>query len=384
MSAGIVTPSAAVASGRGSRRALPATGDNRACGYVARPWTDCSRPDRLAATNNHKVDRAPLHRHALRLLRRGGRHGRAHAPPARDAEQHAARPDFYNQLFSMHGTTMMFLFAVPVMQGFALYLVPLMVGTRNTRFPRMSACAYWLYLIGGLLLLGAFVSNTGADAGWFRTCRSRDRSTASASARLLEHARHLHRGDRADGRRRHRDRDPQDARARNVAARMPLFVWASLVTSVMIIFAMPMVMLARTSCSSTACWARISSIRPKAATRCSGSTLLVLRPPEVYFIFVPAWASSRRSFRRSRAADVRHDAIVLSLIATGFLSFGLWVHHMFATNVPELGKSFFTAMSFMIAIPTALQIFCWIATLWTGRSTCARRCCSCWVLLRRW
>src|SRR5207245_7666971 len=62
-----------------------------------------------------------------------------------------------------------------------------------------------------------------------------------------------------------------------------------------------------------------------------------------------------------------HDAIVLSLIATGFLSFGLWVHHMFATNVPELGKSFFTAMSFMIAIPTAIQIFCWIATLWTGR-----------------
>jgi cytochrome c oxidase subunit 1 len=62
-----------------------------------------------------------------------------------------------------------------------------------------------------------------------------------------------------------------------------------------------------------------------------------------------------------------HDAVVLSLIATGFLSFGLWVHHMFATNVPELGKSFFTAMSFMIAIPTALQIFCWIATLWAGR-----------------
>src|SRR5207244_12387445 len=72
-------------------------------------------------------------------------------------------PDLYNQIFTMHGTTMMFLFAVPVMQGMAVYLVPLMVGTRNTAFPRMTACAYWLYVMGGLLFFGAFALNTGAD-----------------------------------------------------------------------------------------------------------------------------------------------------------------------------------------------------------------------------
>jgi heme/copper-type cytochrome/quinol oxidase subunit 1 len=76
-------------------------------------------------------------------------------------------PDLYNQLFTMHGTTMMFLFAVPIMQGMMVYLVPLMVGTRNTAFPRMTACAYWIYLFGGLTFLGAFAFNTGADAGWF-------------------------------------------------------------------------------------------------------------------------------------------------------------------------------------------------------------------------
>src|SRR5919197_598924 len=76
-------------------------------------------------------------------------------------------PDLYNQLFTVHGTAMMFLFAVPVMQGMAVYLIPLMIGTRNTAFPRMTACAYWIYLTGGLTLFGALVASTGADAGWF-------------------------------------------------------------------------------------------------------------------------------------------------------------------------------------------------------------------------
>jgi heme/copper-type cytochrome/quinol oxidase subunit 1 len=89
--------------------------------------------------------------------------------------------------------------------------------------------------------------------------------------------------------------------------------------------------------------------------------------PEVYFIFIPGLAFVSAIVPTfARRPLFGHDAVVLSLIATGFLAFGLWVHHMFATNVPELGKSFFTAMSFMIAIPTAVQIFCWIATLWTG------------------
>src|SRR3954453_8072513 len=76
-------------------------------------------------------------------------------------------PDLYNRLFTVHGTTMMFIFAVPVMQAMGLYLVPLMVGTRNIAFPRMNAYAYWLYLFGGLMLYVAFILNVGPDAGWF-------------------------------------------------------------------------------------------------------------------------------------------------------------------------------------------------------------------------
>jgi cytochrome c oxidase subunit 1 len=151
--------------------------------------------------------------------------------------------------------------------------------------------------------------------------------------------------------------------------RMPVFVWSSLVASMMIIFAMPSVMLA----------ANLASFDRTFATHffnpSEGGDVLVWQHlfwffghPEVYFIFIPALgfvSSIIPTFARRPLFG--HDAVVLSLIATGFLAFGLWVHHMFATNLPELGKSFFTAMSMMIAIPTAVQIFCWIATLWTGR-----------------
>jgi cytochrome c oxidase subunit I len=279
-------------------------------------------------------------------------------------------PDFYNQLFSTHGTTMMFLFAVPMMQGFSLYLVPLMIGTRNTAFPRMSACAYWLYVMGGLLLLGASVCNTGVDAGWFEYVPLAGAQygigkrpdfwnmviTFSEATGLMVAA----------------DITTVILKMRAPGMslrRMPLFVWASLMTSVMIIFAMPMVMLA----------ANLVQFDRMLGTHFfnpaeGGDALLwqhmfwFFGHPEVYFIFLPGLGFISAIIPTFvRRPMFGHDAIVLSLIATGFLSFGLWVHHMFATNVPELGKSFFTAMSFMIAIPTALQIFCWIATLWMGR-----------------
>ena len=279
-------------------------------------------------------------------------------------------PDRYNQVFTMHGTVMMFLFAVPVMQGMALYLVPLMVGTRNSAFPRMSCCAYWLYLMGGATLFVAFFLNTGPDAGWFEYVPLTGPQYGV--------------GKRADVW--NTVVNFSEAMGLMVAVdivtvilkmrapgmslrRMPLFAWASLVTSIMIIFAMPAVMLA----------ANLVGVDRQVATHFfnpaeGGDALLwqhlfwFFGHPEVYFIFVPALGFISAIIPTfARRPMVGHDASVLSLIATGFLAFGLWVHHMFATNVPELGKSFFTAMSFMIAIPTAIQLFCWIATLSTGR-----------------
>ena len=279
-------------------------------------------------------------------------------------------PDLYNQIFTMHGTTMMFLFAVPVMQGMAVYLVPLMVGTRNTAFPRMTACAYWLYLIGGLIFFTAFFFNTGADAGWFAYVPLA--GPQFGIGKRADFWNMLITYSEAMGLMVAVDIATVILKMRAPGMsllRMPLFAWASLVTAVMIIFAMPTVMLA----------ANLVQLDRMVATHffnpAEGGDVLLWQHlfwffghPEVYFIFIPALGFISAIIPTfARRPMFGHDAIVLSLIGTGFLSFGLWVHHMFATNVPELGKSFFTAMSFMIAIPTAIQIFCWIATLWTGR-----------------
>lgn len=279
-------------------------------------------------------------------------------------------PDLYNQVFTMHGTTMMFLFAVPVMQGVALYFVPLMIGTRNTAFPRMSACSYWIYLIGGLTLFAGFAGGTGADAGWFSYVPLAGPEYGFGKRSDFWNV--LVNFTEAMGLMIAVDLVTTTLKMRAPGMsllRMPLFVWATLVSSIMIIFAMPTVMLG----------ANLVQFDRMAGTHFfnpaeGGDALLwqhmfwYFGHPEVYFIFVPALGMISAVIPTfARRPMFGHRAIVLSLISTGFLSFGLWVHHMYATNLPELGKSFFTAMSFMIAIPSAVQLFCWIATIAGGR-----------------
>jgi cytochrome c oxidase subunit I+III len=279
-------------------------------------------------------------------------------------------PDLYNQLFTMHGTTMMFLFAVPVMQTLATYLLPLMLGTRNVAFPRMNAYAYWIFLFGGLTLYGAFLTNTGPDAGWFayvplsgpdyapgkRVDFWAQMITFTELSALVEAIVIITTifKFRAPG---------------MTLNRVPLFAWAMLVTSFMVLFAMPSVMLASTALIMD------RLVGTHFYNPAEGGDAILWQHlfwffghPEVYLIFIPGLgflSSIIPTF--SRRPIFGYTAMVLSLIATAFLAFGLWVHHMFATNVPELGKSFFTAASLLIAIPSAVQIFCWIATMWTGR-----------------
>jgi cytochrome c oxidase subunit 1 len=279
-------------------------------------------------------------------------------------------PDLYNQLFTMHGTTMMFLFAVPVMQAVAVYLVPLMLGTRSVAFPRMNAFAFWIFLFGGLVLYGAFILDIGPDAGWFSyvPLAGPDYSpgkrvdfwaqliTFTETSGLLEAVVLI--------------TTVFKMRAPGMTLnRIPLFVWAMLVTAFMVMFAMPSVMLASTVLITD------RLVGTHFYNPAEGGDVLLWQHlfwffghPEVYFIFIPGLGFiSAIVSTFARRPIFGYSAMVLALIATAFLAFGLWVHHMFATNLPELGKSFFTAASMMIAIPSAVQIFCWIATLWTGK-----------------
>jgi cytochrome c oxidase subunit I len=285
-------------------------------------------------------------------------------------DQKLLGPDLYNQVFTVHGSTMMFLFAVPVMQGMGVYFVPLMIGTRNLAFPRLNAFAYWTYLIGGLLLYVGFALNSGPDAGWFAYVPlsgpqygpgkrvdiwaqmitfTEFAALAEAVALVTTIFKH-----RAPG---------------MSLSRMPLFVWAILVTSFMVIFAMPAVMI------SSTCLALDRLVGTHFFNASEGGDALLWQHlfwffghPEVYIIFLPALGMvSTIIVTFARRPVIGYLALVLSLIATAFLGFGLWVHHMFATGLPQLGESFFTAASMMIAIPSGAQIFCWLATLWRGR-----------------
>jgi cytochrome c oxidase subunit I+III len=279
-------------------------------------------------------------------------------------------PDFYNQLFTMHGSTMMFLFAVPVMQAVAMYLVPLMIGARSVAFPRMNAFAFWIFTFGGLMLYTGFFMGIGPDAGWFayvplsgpqfspgkRVDFWAQMITFTELAALMEAVILI--------------TTILKMRAPGMTLnRMPLFVWTMLITSFMVLFAMPAVMLSSTALILD----RLVGTHFYNPGE-GGDALLwqhlfwFFGHPEVYLIFIPPLgfiSSIIPTF--ARRPVVGYPAMVLALVATGFLAFGLWVHHMFATNLPELGKTFFTAASLMIAIPTSVQIFCWIATLWTGR-----------------
>jgi cytochrome c oxidase subunit I+III len=279
-------------------------------------------------------------------------------------------PDLYNQLFTMHGTVMMFLFAVPVMQAMGLYFVPLMVGARSIAFPRMSAFSYWIYLAGGVMLFVAFALDIGPDAGWFsyvplagpeyspgkRVDMWAQMITFSELSGLVVAISTIATVFKM--------RTPG-----MTLARMPLFVWAMVVTSFMILFAMPAVMFASTALIMD------RLIGTHFYNPAEGGDAVLWQHlfwffahPEVYFIFIPGLGFLSAIIATfARRPIFGYPAMVLALVATGFLGFGLWVHHMFAAHLPELGKSFFTAASMLIAIPSAVQIFCWIATLWTGR-----------------
>jgi cytochrome c oxidase subunit 1 len=285
-------------------------------------------------------------------------------------DNHLLSPQLYNQLFTVHGTTMMFLFAVPVMMGLGIYLVPLMIGTRNVIYPRLLAYAYWVYLIGGLFLYSGLLTGNGPPAGWFsytplaespfdptkgsdiwaQTITFTEISMMAVAVTLIITI--------------------LKQRAPGMSLnRVPLFVWSILVTSFMVVFAMTTIATASFFLAAD----RLINTR-FFVERSGGDPLLwqhlfwLFGHPEVYIIFLPATGIvSHLVTTFSRRPMFGYTPIVFATIATGIISFGVWVHHMFATGLPQLGMSFFTASSLLVTIPTAIQLFCWIATLWSGR-----------------
>ncbi len=272
----------------------------------------------------------------------------------------------YNEIMTMHGTTMIFLFNTPVFAGFGNYVVPIQCGARDMAYPRMNALSYWIYVCAGVLMYGSFVIHQIPAAGWFAyTPLSSSEyasglgldfwavgitllgvSTTVGGINFIVTMLRM----RAPG---------------MSLNRLPLFCWGILTMSFMIVFALPAITLAGALLEVD----RAYSLR-FFDPHLGGQPLLyqhlfwIWGHPEVYILFIPATGIISMiipAFSRHRILGYR--LVVAALVATGFISFGLWVHHMFATGVPLVVTSFFSAASMTVAIPSGVQIFAWIATL---------------------
>ncbi|PCG14185.1 cbb3-type cytochrome c oxidase subunit I [Sphingomonas adhaesiva] len=278
----------------------------------------------------------------------------------------------FNQLFTLHGSMMMFLFAVPMFEAVAVILLPQLLGARDLPFPRLSAFGYWSFLIGGVFVAGSIFFNAAPDGGWFmyppfttRTDLSGlgadiwmlglsfiEVSSVAAAVELIVGV----------------------LKTRPPGMRlnlMPLYAWYILVVAVMILFAFPPLIAGDLlfEMERLLGWPFFDAAK-------GGDAILwqhlfwIFGHPEVYIVFLPSialFAMMVPTFAQRHLLG--YPWIVLAAVGTAFLSFGLWVHHMFTTGLPKISLAFFSAASEAVAIPTGIQIFVFIATMWAGRVT---------------
>ncbi len=279
-------------------------------------------------------------------------------------------PDHYNQVFTMHGTIMMFLFAIPLFEGLAVYLLPKMLGTRDLAFPRLTAYGFWCYVFGGAMMVFSLLAGVAPDSGWFMYpplsstigapginpdfwligITFVEISAISAAVEITVTVLRY----RAPG---------------MSLSKMPIFAWYALVTAVMILTGFPPLILGSILLELERAFGM-----PFFQVAAGGDALLwqhlfwLFGHPEVYIIFLPAaGAISTILPVMAHTTLMGYGWIVAAAVSLGVLSFGLWVHHMFTTGIPHMGLAFFSAASTLVAVPTAVQIFAWIGTLSKGR-----------------
>jgi cytochrome c oxidase subunit I+III len=287
-----------------------------------------------------------------------------------DAELSLVDPETYNQTFSMHGIIMMFLFAMPVLSGFGNYFVPLMIGARDMAFPRLNAFGYWAFLASGLFIFSSFLIGRAPNDGWFNypPLAGAEFSPGlnidfyalglaflgiSSTAGAINFIVTIFK-----------------LRAPGMSLnRIPIFVWGELAMAFQIVFALPALTLANVMLELERQFG-FHFFTPEGG----GDPLLwqhlfwIFGHPEVYIIALPAFGIASAIIPTwSRRPIVGYTYIVLAELGTALIGFGVWVHHMFATGLPQITLSFISLASFMIAIPSGVQVFAWLATMVSGR-----------------
>jgi len=279
-------------------------------------------------------------------------------------------PDAYNQLFSMHGTTMMFLYALPILSGFSNYLWPLMLGSRDMAFPRLNALSYWVFLFAGIFLYVSFPIGQAPNGGWFAYVPNTNLkydpginmdvfslglvflgiSTVVGSANFIVTLLRC----RAPG---------------MSVNRLPIMVWGTFTASAANLLAVPAVSLACIMLwLDRRCGTHFFDVAGGGQPLLWQHLFWMFGHPWVYALVLPAMGIVSDALPVfCRRPLVGYTLVAISTVATMILGFGVWVHHMFATGLPVMSLSFFSAASFVIAVPSAIGVFCWIATIWTGK-----------------
>ena len=284
-------------------------------------------------------------------------------------DQHFVTPEQYAQLFTMHGITMIFLYALPILSGFSNYLWPLMLGSRDMAFPRLNAFSYWSFLCAGIFLYASFPFGQAPNNGWFNYVPYSGPeynvgpnidiyalgmvllgiSTTAGAVNFIVTLFRL----RAPG---------------MSLNRMPILVWGTLTASVANVLVIPSVSLAFFMLwMDRQCGTHFFDAQHEGQPLLWQHLFWIFGHPWVYVIVLPAMGIVSDALPTfCRRPLVGYTAVALSTVATMLLGFEVWVHHMFATGLPPLASSFFGAASMVISVPSAVAVFAWISTIWSG------------------
>ena len=278
--------------------------------------------------------------------------------------------DKYNQMFTMHATTMIFLFVMPMAAAFANYLIPLQVGARDVAFPRLNALSFWIFIFGGVFLNTSWFLGGGADGGWFMYAPNSDTpfspgngvdfwglglqivgiASLVGAINLITTVLNM----RAPG---------------MSLMKMPIFTWMAFVTQMLLVFAIPVITVALFLLMFQRSYdATFFSVEAGADPLLWQHLFWIFGHPEVYIIVLPSFGIVSEVLPVfSRKPLFGYPFVVFSGAAIGFVGWGVWAHHMFASGIGPISVAVFSVATMAIAVPTGVKIINWTLTMWGGK-----------------
>ena len=283
-------------------------------------------------------------------------------------ENNFLSPEAYNQIFTMHGTTMIFMVLTPMLLGFATYFLPLMIGANEIAFPRLNAFSFWMFFFGGLLLYFSFFAGGAPNVGWFSYTPLSEKNFSFSPGISYWAFSLLLMGVGTVAAALNFITTTLTMRTKGLSlTKLPLFAWMVFINSFLIIAAFPVL-------NASLVMVLIDRLLHAHFFSSAGGSAVLYQHlfwtfghPEVYILALPAFGIASEVIPVfSRKPIFGYEFVAASTVAIMLLSFGVWAHHMFAMGLGTVFNTFFAATSVLIAVPTGVKIFNWIATMWKG------------------